>query len=173
MSDKPEYRLAAEIVRDAGGQIVGRTRLQKVACLLELAGLGVGFSFAYHYYGPYSEKLSDAVRVAEAFDLVTEEERQAGWGGKYSVFTATKDAGSPDGGARNRLAQAAAQIDAIELELAVTAAYLAANEECLDPWGETARRKPEKAGDGRLEKAKAAYRGLLAISTPTPLPAIG
>jgi uncharacterized protein len=173
MSDKPEYRLAAEIVRDAGGQIVGRTRLQKVACLLELAGVGAGFPFAYHYYGPYSEKLSDAVRVAEAFDLVTEEERQANWGGKYSVFTATKDAGPPDGDARNRLAQAAAKIDAIELELAVTAAYLAVNEKCPDPWGETARRKPEKAGDGRLEKAKAAYRELLTIPTPTPLPAIG
>ena len=34
---------AAEIVRDAGGHIVGRTRLQKIAYILEAAGLGGGF----------------------------------------------------------------------------------------------------------------------------------
>ena len=38
---------AAEIVRDGGGRIVGRTRLQKVAYLLELAGFGGGFRFLF------------------------------------------------------------------------------------------------------------------------------
>jgi hypothetical protein len=35
--------------------------------------------------------------------------------------------------------------DAVELELAATAAFLA-YERFPDPWGETARRKPEKSG---------------------------
>jgi hypothetical protein len=36
---------AANIVRDAGGSIVGRTRLQKIAYLLFAAGLEDAFSF--------------------------------------------------------------------------------------------------------------------------------
>lgn len=48
------------IVRDAGGRIVGRTRLQKIGFFLEAAGLGAGFPFKYKHYGPYSEELSAA-----------------------------------------------------------------------------------------------------------------
>lgn len=172
MADKPDRQKAAEIVRDAGGQIVGRTRLQKVAYLLELAGYGEGFRFEYHHYGPYSEELADAVRMAEAFDLLTEEERRAGWGGAYSVFTATERAGRSPDPERARFAQTAAGVDSIELELAATAAYLAAVEGRKDPWEETARRKPEKADGERIEKAKAAYRTLLGVKTPKRLPKI-
>ena len=51
-----ETEKAADIVRAAGGRVVGRTRLQKIGYLLELAGLGEGFPYAYRYYGPYSEE---------------------------------------------------------------------------------------------------------------------
>ena len=60
---------AAEIVRDAGGQIVGRTKLQKVAYLLEVVGLGDGFHFKYLHFGPFSDDLVDAIEMAAAFDL--------------------------------------------------------------------------------------------------------
>ncbi|WP_143268081.1 hypothetical protein [Azospirillum agricola] len=172
MTDKPNRQKAAEIVRDAGGEIIGRTRLQKVAYLLDLAGFGEGFRFEYHHYGPYSDELADAVRMAEAFDLVHEEERRANWGGAYSVFTSTTKIGQPAINDRTRFAATAARIDSIELELAATAAYLAAAEKCPDPWGETERRKPEKATGGRIERAKDAYRRLRALPTNTPLPPI-
>lgn len=172
MTDKPDRQKAAEIVRDAGGQIIGRTRLQKVGYLLELAGFGDGFRFEYHHYGPYSEELADAVKVAEAFDLVSENERRASWGGTYSVFTALDRAGKAVKNDRARFAQTAADIDSIELELAATAAYLAAAEKCADPWTETARRKPEKARDGRIDRAKEAYHRLLQLKTVKPLPKI-
>jgi uncharacterized protein YwgA len=159
-------------VRDAGGTIVGRTKLQKVAYLLELAGLGEGFYFEYRYYGPYSEDLASAVDVAGAFELIIEEERQANWGGTYSVYRATEDAGMRVGGPRAVLAEVAARIGSIELELAATAAYLHAVEGCKDPWARTARLKPEKARHGRLDQAKEAYKQLLALHTPTPLPKI-
>ena len=42
-SQKQAWDKAAAIVRDAGGRIVGRTKLQKIAYLLELSGLGEGF----------------------------------------------------------------------------------------------------------------------------------
>ena len=75
--------------------------------------------------------------------------------------------------------KAAASISAIELELAATAAYLYAEEgcrggrdgkECLGDHGN--KRKPGKAADGRLKKAKAAYRKLLDSAPPGTLPPI-
>lgn len=172
MSVKRDREKAAEIIRDAGGLIVGRTRLQKIAYLLEVTGQGEGFDFEYRHYGPYSESLSDAVRVASAFGLIDEEERVAQWGGRYSIYSAK---GSEDVAAqstRTTFAKAAAEIGAVELELAATAAYLAEVEHCTDPWVETGKRKPDKAGDGRLEKAKEAYRKLATLQTPRPLPKI-
>jgi uncharacterized protein YwgA len=172
MMGKPDRHGAAEIVRDAGGEIVGRTRLQKVAYLLELAGFGDGFQFEYRHYGPYSEDLADAIRLADAYDLVQEVEHKATWGGTYSIFRVKEGAEATEARDRTAFVQKAAGIDAIELELAATAAYLASAENSEDPWGETARRKPDKADNGRLEKAKAAYRELLTIRTPAQLPQI-
>ncbi|NJM00319.1 MAG: hypothetical protein HC924_16675 [Synechococcaceae cyanobacterium SM2_3_2] len=165
----------AEIVRDAGGSIVGRTKFQKVAYLLELAGFGNGFRFEYRHYGPYSEDLTSAISTARVFGLIREEEKKANWGGIYSVYTYKESDDLSDDladSSRKNFAQAACQIDSILLELAATAAYLYAVEGSQDPWGETAQRKPTKAKDGRLELAKNAYRNLLDLSTPKPLPKI-
>ena len=67
------FQEAADIIRDAGGQIVGRTRLQKIAYLLEATGLGSGFEFEYRHYGPYSEQLADAVSVSRRLSIIAEE----------------------------------------------------------------------------------------------------
>lgn len=167
---------AAAIVRDAGGKVIGRTRLQKVAYLLELAGLGTGYRFEYRYYGPYSEKLAEDIRAAWAFDMVVETERLASWGGTYSIFESTPEAGEPDSGSRARFAQETAKIDAIELELAATAAYLRAEERYDDPWEETRRRKPDKASEERITAAKHVFQELKelqrSLKTPRELPDI-
>lgn len=169
---KPDRERAAEIVRDAGGRIVGRTRFQKVAYLLELAGFGGGFDFGYRHYGPYSQDLADAVRLARAFDLLHETEHPTTWGGWYSVFELKGKLDRREDRDRSAFAERAAAIDAVELELAATAAYLASVEKSTDPWEETAELKPEKAAEGRLENAKRAYRDLLKLKTPKPLPSI-
>ena len=83
---------AARLVRDAGGELVGRTRLQKIAFLMQLAGFGDDFSFEYHHYGPYSEDLAQAMEIAVALGPVKEEERVADWGGRYSIYTAATSA---------------------------------------------------------------------------------
>jgi uncharacterized protein len=160
----------AGIIRDAGGKIVGRTRLQKTSYLLELSGLGDGFPFQYRQYGPYSEELAAAVRDANALGLISEEEHPAGWGGFYSVFTTHAVPAQDVHPSRMKLAREAASASAIVLELAATAAFLA-DQGSTDPWGETARFKPEKA-QGRLENAKALYLRLQQIETPKPLPPI-
>lgn len=162
-------RAAAAIVRDAGGCIVGRTKFQKIAFFLEAAGVGSGFPFRYKHYGPYSELLSAAAQHAAASRLIVENETIANWGGQYSIFRTQSLADQNVDPTRARLMQEMVQADAVELELAATAAFLA-NEGFPDPWAETERRKPEKAEGGRLDRAKQLYRKLQQIQTPRPLP---
>lgn len=78
---------AAAIVRDAGGYIVGRTKLQKIAFFLEAAGVGAGFLFRYKHYGPYSEQLATAAQHAAALRLIVENESVANWGGTVFNFS--------------------------------------------------------------------------------------
>lgn len=172
INSKEERLKAAQIVRDAGGKIVGRTKLQKVAYLLQLAGFGDDFAFEYRHYGPFSEGLANAIHIADAFGLVSETEYVTDWGGRYSIFIATAQLGARKVDARSAFAETAAQMDSVELELAATAAFLSAVEGVAKPWEETARRKPEKAHEGRIDKAKEAYRRLLQLNTLKPLPAI-
>jgi hypothetical protein len=162
---------AAAIVRDAGGYIVGRTKLQKIGFFLEAAGVGSGFPFRYKHYGPYSEQLAAAAQHAAALRLIIENESVANWGGQYSTFFTQMPPDPSTHPARARLAQEMVNADAVELELAATAAFFA-YERFPDPWAETARRKPEKAEAGRLERAKQLYWRLRQIPTPHPLPAI-
>lgn len=159
----------AQIVRDAGGSIVGKTRLQKIAYLLELAGLGSGYQFSYHYYGPYSSTLEDDAQIAWAFDAITRDDRIANWGGKYSIYSVSHHQSGDS--AREKLATIAANIDSVELELAATAALLSA-QGYERPWEETANRKPDKATPERVAAAMDAYRQLKSVKTPQPLPNI-
>lgn len=138
---------------------------------MNAAGLEEGFSFVYKHYGPFSEDLADAARDAGLLGLLCESEERAAWGGRYSVYSVAGAEGADGSPARRELARGAAASDAIELELAATAVYLD-REGCADPWAETERRKPQKAEDGRIERAKALLRKLAAIPTPQPLPPI-
>jgi len=173
------HQRAAAIVRDSGGQLVGRTRLQKVAYFAQLAGFGQDFPFEYRHYGPYSEELADAMEIAVGVKLVNEDEKQSDWGGWYSIYTAGEldEIEIAEDPARVEFISEAAEVGAIELELAATAAFLYSTEGIGkdgqgDPWKETAKLKPEKAAGDRLERAKAAYRRLQQIETPAQLPAI-
>lgn len=170
MASLTEAQRVAEIVRDAGGQIVGRTRLQKIAYILEVAGLGTGFPFRYKHYGPYSEQLADAAETARIVGLLHEQETPATWGGLYSTYHSQLPQDFRVNEARCRLARELVNVDAVELELAATALFL--HESFQDPWSETARRKPDKADDGRLQRAQELYQNLRSIPTPRPLPAI-
>lgn len=168
-NQRHEYERVVQIVGDSGGRVVGRTKLQKIAYLLEATGLGDGFSFEYRQYGPYSEELSSAARSARLLGVLKEDEHATTWGGFYSIYSVS--AGTNADTARTQVAKIAAGADAIELELAATAAFLA-SEGNADPWGETAKRKPEKASQTRLDGAMSLYRQLQRINTPKRLPAI-
>jgi hypothetical protein len=157
------------IIRDAGGRIVGRTKLQKVCFFLEVAHLGEGFHFKYKHYGPYSEELAAAVEDAVALRSVSEKVYPTSWGGFYSDFSLAAPEAPSGPPERLKLAKTAAEADSVELELAATALFLSA--EFKDPWAETARRKPEKADGDRLARAKELYRRLYAMA-PERLPSL-
>lgn len=174
MAKRDPHLAAARIIQDAGGELVGRTRLQKIAYLTQLAGFGDEFHFEYRHYGPFSEDLARGMEIATAFGQVQEDEQQAGWGGWYSVYRLPSVQPPTDVG-RAAFVRLAKEIGAVELELAATAAFLfvvegigRTNDE--NPWNETRARKPEKARDGRLEQAMAAYAKLRQCPTPNPLP---
>jgi uncharacterized protein YwgA len=168
------YQVAARIVNEAGGRLVGRTRLQKVACLAMLAGFLPEFDFEYRHYGPYSETLAGSMETAADLSLLTEREERTEWGGWYSVYSQTDQTPVGHDVERRNFIAEAAKIGPISLELAATAAFLNTYEgfSASEAWEETAHRKPEKADGGRLERAKIAYAALLNLPSPTPLPRI-
>ncbi|MCQ0090919.1 hypothetical protein [Roseovarius sp. M141] len=157
------------LIRDAGGRIVGRTRLQKIAYLLTATGLDDSFRFAYKHYGPFSEELASSAKFGALFGNLNERQDQTAWGGTYSTYTIDNVQELEQGNPRHSLATLAAAADSIELELAATAVFLA-HDGYDDPRNETAQRKPEKATAVRLANAKALLASLSQIDVPTPIP---
>ncbi len=158
MTTEPEF-IVADVVAAAGGRLVSRIRLQKIAYLLHQLGADTGFSFSYHHYGPYSRDLDNAVLDAEAFDTVNEkfEHRQSD-GARYSIFELSTDSTNhsylflTDEALRSRVKELAAS-NVTVLELAATAFWLA-NEEKVEDWkAEIRKRKGGKTEGGRLERA--------------------
>jgi uncharacterized protein YwgA len=158
----------ANVVRDAGGRVVGRTKLQKMIYLLVASGLEENVPFVYKHYGPFSEQAADAARSASLLGHLTEKEEVSSWGGGYSVYTVEQ--AFSDDSPRHALLGLGVNANSVELELAATALFLFKEEKSSSPWQETARRKPEKAAHGRLESAKLLYGHLRSIQTPVPLP---
>jgi hypothetical protein len=109
------------------------------------------------------------MEIATALGAILEEEKQAEWGGWYSIYRADS-ASEPGSGPRADFVKRAAEIGAVELELAATAAFLFREEHVPDPWSETARRKPQKAANGRLQRAKLEYAKLRAETRGHHLP---
>src|SRR5688572_980151 len=104
---RSEAQKVKEIIRDAGGEVIGRTRLQKIAYVLFAAGLENSFLFSYKHYGPFSEDLATAAREAGLLGLITEKEQVANWGGSYSVFRASGQTPTNVPLSRRRLAKLA------------------------------------------------------------------
>ncbi|RMH45518.1 MAG: hypothetical protein D6694_04575 [Gammaproteobacteria bacterium] len=149
----------AALVKAAGGRLVGRVRLQKIAYLLQQVGLEEvrDLEWSYHHYGPYSEKLDEQLIFAKLFNLIDEKRRpRSSDGALYSIFELGQGAKKkvpelPENG--RHLVQRLRDEDSIILELAATAHWLSEKEQIADWREELHRRKTWKVEDGRLEKA--------------------
>lgn len=166
-----------QILADAGGEIIGRTRFQKIAYLLSEVGLLEGYKFEYHHYGPYSDDLSSSLKFAALFDALNEEEKKTDWGGYYSTYTLPESEGNKFEvkSERERFIAPMLKVSSIVLELTATAAFLTRNKdssENYDPWEKTVELKPKKATEERLAKAKELFEKLFSMETPQSLPEI-
>lgn len=159
----------SDIIKAAGGEIVGKIRLQKMVYLLDQLGLESGFSFDYHHYGPYSAELAlntdfDVVMN----DVIEEPRRRASDGVPYSVFklppARASEVADEIGGIRSDVAKSALTLmqkqSGTVLELAATIHWLALIEEVDDWKKELIRRKGAKASAQRVEKALSVLRDL-------------
>ncbi|HEY9126893.1 MAG TPA: hypothetical protein VIM62_07185, partial [Acidobacteriaceae bacterium] len=171
--DNPEnVERVASTIAEAGGRVVGKTRLQKMVYLLEAAGYLHGFSYVYKHYGPFSENLARATSMATVLGVVRETECAASWGGTYSIFT-SKVAAPPVDHIKAELFRLINDANPIDLELAATAIFIAKSGDLsprADAWEETARRKPEKAN--RIPNARQLLKQLSNLDLPTPYPTI-
>lgn len=165
-----QYEKIIEIISYAGGQLIGRTRLQKIFYILTAANLEDRFNFEYHYYGPYSEDLAQAALEARALGLINEKYHNTSWGASYSEYSignerllTTKDS------QKQSIVSIAAEANSIELELAATALYLYKHGEKQNPWGATKRLKPQKADQIRLENAKNLYGKIVSVASGLPM----
>jgi uncharacterized protein len=162
---------AARLIQDAGGEIVGKTRLQKAAYFLECLGLGSGFEFYYKHYGPYSDELTNSLRYARDLGLIEEEDKKAAWGGIYTVFRSQAGLEADHGEVRDRVLAIARDANPVALELAATALFLKIEGEG-DPWTAVKSLKPSKATKENVTIAKRLYDSLRKFEAPKNLPAL-
>jgi len=164
MIEREEH--VAAIVDSAGGKLVSRVRLQKIAYLLDQLGMESGFGYQYHHYGPYSRDLDNAILDAEAFGYVEETfERRQSDGARYSVFESRKTPetnvfGRLDTTKAGQVIRKLADTNVTVLELAATAHWLATVEKVPDWKKEIVRRKGPKTENNRLDKALDLLRDL-------------
>lgn len=156
MTDLVDY--VAVLIRLAGGQIVGKTRLQKIAYLLEAKALGFGLEFDYHNFGPFSPDLAFAADDAESLGYIHTEEQYGLHSVPYKIFRSTRKTPSVNRDKLSKDRRDALNImkkhSAIVLELAATAIYLKNNGYSNDSWREVKKRKGLKATQSRISAAK-------------------
>lgn len=162
-------RLVADVVAAAGGQVVGRVRLQKIFYLLEQVGLASGLPFEYHHFGPYSAELSGAIADAAAFGLI---EEKLGHRASDGVAFSTYALGNAyPNESNNEIGNLHFEdvLDSIEkmqkcsstvLELAATIYWLRNTEKVPDWQNELRRRKGVKAEGDRIDRAVRLLREL-------------
>ncbi len=149
---------AVAIVALNEGRLVGRTRLQKTAYLLDQCGMRSRLSYQYHYYGPYSFELADGWATAESAGHLKLESKPGRHGVPYTVFITphsppAKLGALPAARAKEILARLAKEPDVV-LELAATLRFFANRPDVDDPEAEVRRRKPVKSTPGKLAAAR-------------------
>ncbi|MGE0005201.1 MAG: hypothetical protein AB7S92_06380 [Parvibaculaceae bacterium] len=158
--------IVTAVIAAGGGRLTSRVRLQKSVYLLDQIGLGSGFDYAYHHYGPYSRDLDNAIADAKAFDLLEEGYgRRQSDGASYSIFAA-KGEMKPEVFARLSPKRASetmrlfVETNVTILELAATIDWLWRFEKRKDWRSEVKKRKSVKAREDRLAKAVDLLTGL-------------
>lgn len=156
--------ISVGLVASWGGELVGRTRLQKGAYLLHRCGANFDIPFVYYHYGPYSFDLAEGCLDAEFDGRLKIEERRGRHGIRYAIFRTAEEV---DGiGALSRreargFVRKMKPCTDVVLELAATIIFLRDDGRYPDnAVAATKARKPLKATDERLGEALSLIRDL-------------
>ena len=171
MSDYLSDDAVAHLVYLHGGELVGRTRLQKSGYFLERCGIGWGFDFEYHNYGPYSVDLAYAADLGVRNHKLTAEDRPSGYGIPFTIYRASENAGAAAGdyrdSERRELLSILRNAKPVPLELAATFEFLrqrharrSASPTSESVWAEVRRLKPTKGSEDNIAEAVAVLKGL-------------
>ena len=171
--------IVVDLIALHGGELVGRTRLQKEAYLLHRCGANFGLGFTYHHYGPYSFDLAEGLTDALAEERITIEERPGRHRVPYAIFRSKNRVERPTHLGRLSADEAHAQLQKMDkisdivLELAATVVFLRDEWDYYDKGKtdaveETKARKPLKATEERIAKAIALLRYLGLWKCPEP-----
>lgn len=148
----------AALIQLAGGEVYGKTRLQKIAYLLEAKGIGLGLDFDYHNYGPFSAELAFAADDAESLDYIKIDTQPGDYAIPFTIFRSLEDAPRFEDPEDRRSKEQALEVikpySSLVLELAATAIYLRENGYPGTYWDEVSKRKASKARPDLLDKAK-------------------
>lgn len=109
----------------------GRIHIQKLLYLTkQLGNESVPFQFRFHFYGPYSESLDEAIREAADLGILAEARPQPGYGPSYSSSSEiqTKAARSADFTLLEKVASKLGAKSSSDLELIATAIWVLYNE---------------------------------------------
>jgi uncharacterized protein YwgA len=148
------------LVMAAGGEVVGKIRLQKVVYLLDQLGLNSGFSYEYFHYGPYSEDLAEKVEDDVVFgQLHASQRRRLSDGVPYVAYSAIEPGDGDKLETRLPLQRVRSALTEMQrhsatvLELAATIHWLVSLEGFSDWKAELVRRKGVKTNNGRDQRA--------------------
>jgi uncharacterized protein YwgA len=149
-----------------GGKLVGKTRLQKTAFLIQALLRKDVFDFDYHHYGPFSEDLAETIDIATARGRITQESRIGFYEMPYVVFATKEKPGrklfNVDAARIKEWLRLIERTDAISLELAATRLYLQSElgvaGGSLDQ--QLRQLKPQKATPEKLKESKALLQTL-------------
>ena len=156
--------IVAGVIALNGGELVGRTRLQKQVYLLDRCGANFGLQFTYHRYGPFSFELAGGVDRACAERQITVEEKVGRHKVPYAVFRPPDGFEPParlgdlDSGRARELLKIMEKVSVTVLELAATIVFLRDDwdyygKDRTDAVDEARMRKPLKATDERMSEA--------------------
>jgi uncharacterized protein YwgA len=149
--------LVAGLVALNGGEIVGKTRLQKTVFLLEYCGLNSGLEFTYALFGPFSSDLAEAADDAVAMGVIQSEDKPGYHQVPYTIYrtqeVSPQKLGDLSRDKGQRILRTLDQFSAVELELAATLIYLGGDQKREQAELDTRQLKPLKATDQRIKRA--------------------
>lgn len=157
-NEEDRWIVLEDIVALNGGQLVGKTRLQKTLYILQAVGVKLGYEFDYHHYGPYSEQIVEDAKWAVFLGKMEESQNLGFHQVPYTVFKTSRN--PPDsvfGTSAEKVRSVLGLLNeysAVVLELAATHLYLEKSGFAENAEQELISRKSAKATSERLAKSR-------------------